>query len=320
MNTIVRWGVYLVIGAVTAMPATSFAQSSTYTPPGTGTDPAQNMERPATRTAPPPGAPVQDRPATDRDRSAVSDSWITAKTKIALFGDDRVSGWEVNVDTKSGVVSLTGKVDSAEAKARAEQVARDIDGVREVRNNLQVVSEARRERVDAKDGDLKDRIERQISQDSRFKGADIDVKVNDGVVQLTGEVDTVGQSAAASERARRVPGVRAVKNELKVKRDDRFGMDGRDDRLADRDRPAVNGDRLSRTGLPAREGMVRQAQEALKAKGFDPGAIDGVMGEQTREAIREFQKAEKLPVTGQLDPATLKGLGLDSQPRAMQSR
>src|SRR6202795_955442 len=64
---------------------------------------------------------------------AVTDSWLTSKTKIALFSDDRVKGSQVKVETKDGVVHLRGKVDSAEAKAAAESVAKGIDGVKSVK-------------------------------------------------------------------------------------------------------------------------------------------------------------------------------------------
>jgi len=41
-----------------------------------------------------------------------SDSWITSKTKIALFADERVKGRDVSVETMKGEVSLRGKVDT----------------------------------------------------------------------------------------------------------------------------------------------------------------------------------------------------------------
>jgi Putative peptidoglycan binding domain len=49
---------------------------------------------------------------------------------------------------------------------------------------------------------------------------------------------------------------------------------------------------------------VRQAQMTLKEKGHDPGPIDGIMGPRTRSAVRSFQKAENLKVTGRLDSET----------------
>jgi peptidoglycan hydrolase-like protein with peptidoglycan-binding domain len=56
---------------------------------------------------------------------------------------------------------------------------------------------------------------------------------------------------------------------------------------------------------------VRQVQEALKDKGHDPGPIDGVMGSQTKQALREFQKANGLKQTGTLDSQTKEKLNIE---------
>jgi hyperosmotically inducible protein len=142
----------------------------------------------------------------------VTDSWLTSKTKIALFSDDRVKGSQVKVETKDGVVHLRGKVDSADAKAAAESVAKGIDGVKSVKNDLQVVSPGARKAVDAKDADIAKAVESRLSRESDLKK--IDVRADSGVVTLTGAVPTISASAKASEMARGVPGVRSVKNEL----------------------------------------------------------------------------------------------------------
>ena len=143
---------------------------------------------------------------------AVTDSWLTSKAKIALFSDDRVKGSQVKVETKDGVVHLRGKVDSAEAKAAAESVAKGIDGVKSVKNDLQVVSPGARKAVDAKDADIAKAVESRLSRESDLKK--IDVRADSGVVTLTGEVPTISASAKASEVARGVNGVRSVKNQL----------------------------------------------------------------------------------------------------------
>jgi peptidoglycan hydrolase-like protein with peptidoglycan-binding domain len=57
-------------------------------------------------------------------------------------------------------------------------------------------------------------------------------------------------------------------------------------------------------------GNIKKVQETLRDKGYDPGPIDGVMGSQTREALRQYQKAENLPVTGHLDGGTAGKLGV----------
>jgi hyperosmotically inducible protein len=143
---------------------------------------------------------------------AVTDSWLTSKTKIALFADDRVKGTQVKVETIDGVVHLRGKVDSAEAKAAAASVAQGIDGVKSVKNDLQVVSPGARKAVDAKDSDIAKSVETRLKGEGDLKK--IDVRADAGVVTLTGEVPTITASAKASEMARGVNGVRSVKNQL----------------------------------------------------------------------------------------------------------
>ena len=73
-------------------------------------------------------------------QTGMSDSWITSKTKIALFADDRVKGTQVHVETKDGTVMLRGKVDSNEAKTAAAEITKGIEGVKSVKNELQVVA------------------------------------------------------------------------------------------------------------------------------------------------------------------------------------
>ena len=68
----------------------------------------------------------------------VDDSKITASVKAKLVADKGANFTRIDVDTTNHVVSLTGVVESAEQKARAQQIAMDVSGVRQVDNNLQV--------------------------------------------------------------------------------------------------------------------------------------------------------------------------------------
>ena len=65
-----------------------------------------------------------------------SDAAITGKVKSALALDELVKARNINVDTMRGVVTLNGTVNSAAEKSRAMQVARRIEGVTDVRDNL----------------------------------------------------------------------------------------------------------------------------------------------------------------------------------------
>ncbi len=56
---------------------------------------------------------------------------------------------------------------------------------------------------------------------------------------------------------------------------------------------------------------IKAVQQALKGKGYDPGPIDGLMGPNTTQALKSFQKAEGLKDTGRLDMDTRQKLGIE---------
>ena len=220
-------------------------------------------------------------------KTEITDSWLTAKTKIALFADERVKGGQVSVETVHGAVSLRGKVDSDEAKAAAESVTKAVEHVKSVRNDLQVVPPGDRKVIDISDKDITRQVEGRLSTDAQLKK--VDVRTDGGAVILTGAVSSIGASARASELARGVPGVRMVKNELTYNTSTRGGV------------------RMGTTGSTA---WVVATQQALKDKGFDPGSTDGLMGPRTTAALATYQKSEKLSATGTMDADTATKLGV----------
>jgi peptidoglycan hydrolase-like protein with peptidoglycan-binding domain len=68
-----------------------------------------------------------------------------------------------------------------------------------------------------------------------------------------------------------------------------------------------------RTGEHASAGDVEQAQQKLRDAGYDPGAIDGRIGRQTRQAVKKFQQANDLETNGRLDRRTLSALGVERE-------
>jgi peptidoglycan hydrolase-like protein with peptidoglycan-binding domain len=64
----------------------------------------------------------------------------------------------------------------------------------------------------------------------------------------------------------------------------------------------------ARTAQAEDRELIIQAQRQLKALGFNPGAIDGNVGPQTEAAVREYQRAYRLPPTGTLDETTVRSL------------
>jgi hyperosmotically inducible periplasmic protein len=72
----------------------------------------------------------------------IDDATISAKVKGAFVKDPLVKALDVKVDTFKGTVQLSGFVDTAEQKARAEQIAAGITGVAGVKNNISLKSGA----------------------------------------------------------------------------------------------------------------------------------------------------------------------------------
>ncbi|MFQ5329137.1 MAG: peptidoglycan-binding protein [Thermodesulfobacteriota bacterium] len=66
------------------------------------------------------------------------------------------------------------------------------------------------------------------------------------------------------------------------------------------------GQATARDGSPT----IHETQKRLKSSGFNPGPIDGLWGGRTERALTSFQKESGLPVTGRLDRATRKKLGV----------
>ena len=68
----------------------------------------------------------------------IDDAAITTAVKSKLLADPQVAGHNIDVDTKEGVVTLSGRVDTADQSREAAKLAADTDGVRRVINNLSV--------------------------------------------------------------------------------------------------------------------------------------------------------------------------------------
>lgn len=171
---------------------------------------------------------------------AQTDAGITTNVKSKMAADDSVKALEINVDTRNGVVTLTGDVDSAIAKERAVQIARTTDGVREVVDNITVTESAPtgglfdRDGVDRGTGNIGDNdrqdrnepitgdpgitsaVKAKLLADSTVSGLRIDVDTEDGVVTLTGDVKSKAEADRAVMLARNTDGVTRVVNHLKV--------------------------------------------------------------------------------------------------------
>jgi osmotically-inducible protein OsmY len=149
-------------------------------------------------------------------KAAAADAWITTATKTRLLADPKTPGFEINVDSDDGVVTLFGSVDSAATKQHAEAEARKVAGVRAVKNALQVVPPQSQPTTARVDAELADEIGKRIEAHDRLADDDISVQVEKSVARLSGTIDGAGDRLAALTAARGVAGVTSVIDDLRV--------------------------------------------------------------------------------------------------------
>lgn len=147
----------------------------------------------------------------------IDDAAITATLKTRLIGDKDTKARQINVETSNGVVQLNGFVDSAAAKADAGRLAAQTDGVREVRNNLEVRTANRPAGEVLDDAGLTAKVDAALAADARTSALRIDVATREGEVQLSGYAKSPAEKSAATEVARNVAGVARVRNEIDVR-------------------------------------------------------------------------------------------------------
>jgi len=148
-------------------------------------------------------------------RADVKDSWITTKAKIALLTTDGFSVNGANVDTIHGNVTIHGKVASTEDRTRAEQTVRKVDGVKSVKNLLQVVPGTMKDLIEVKDSDVKDRVEASLKADTKMNDVKV-ASVNNGVVLLSGKSANLTETLRAIENAYAVTGVHRVSSDIQT--------------------------------------------------------------------------------------------------------
>jgi len=154
------------------------------------------------------------RPSSGGAGQTMKDSWITTKTKLSLTTDGRTKARHISVETQGRAVMLRGKVSSTEERTAAEEIARGISGVASVNNALQIVPDDQRKTVDTKDDGIETAIRERLMNDAQLKGAGIKIRSDNSVVTLRGKISDPKAKSHASDVARGVPGVRAVRNEL----------------------------------------------------------------------------------------------------------
>jgi osmotically-inducible protein OsmY len=151
---------------------------------------------------------------------------ITASVKTALGLNRTLHPYSIEVSTEKGVVTLRGRVDGEEARARAEAVALAVPDVVRVVNQLEATSGAgpaaqaaagRTLGESLDDHSLEVRVRLALSLNRELKGSDLAVQAYRREVTLVGEVVSPAQHEAALRTARETDSVQGVIDRIQVR-------------------------------------------------------------------------------------------------------
>lgn len=148
----------------------------------------------------------------------MDDSAITAKVKSALMDAKNIKSNDISVKTEKKVVTLSGFVESQAQAEEAVATAKKVEGVSSVSDKLHV-RDTKTQSISgyADDATITTKIKAKLLADDIVPSRYVKVETTNGVVQLSGDVQSNAQLERAESVAKAVDGVKSVKNDLKVK-------------------------------------------------------------------------------------------------------
>ena len=154
--------------------------------------------------------------AAESTGNALDDSSITAQIKADMFDNKNTHATKISVTTYKGIVQLSGFVSTEDEKAWAEKIAKDVKGVKEVRNSIALHPDTSMgTKLD--DTVLTSKVKAALIDSADVKSGDITVISEGGIVQLSGFVQSEGMKERAVKVTEMVAGVKRVDDALLVK-------------------------------------------------------------------------------------------------------
>lgn len=166
---------------------------------------------------------------TDAAQAAIKDAWLHGKLETALLFNEHLNSFDINSEVKNGTAHLYGAVESDIDRDLAEEIAKSIKGVNAVENQLEIdkskaaaarSGEAAKERQgfkqDVLNATLTARVKSRLLVNSNTGGMAIDVDSRNGVVTLSGRVDSEQEKELAAQIAANTNGTVSVDDRLTV--------------------------------------------------------------------------------------------------------
>ena len=153
-----------------------------------------------------------DRPAEK------SDAWLVTKVKTTLLFHRSVSA-KTEVDVKDGIVTLRGDAETQAQKDLTTEYVKDIEGVKDVKNEMTVAKGAKEKRTTGDkidDSSITSQVKMSLLYHRSTSGLKTKVETRDGVVTLSGKAKNAAEKDLATKRAQDVNGVKSVENLMTI--------------------------------------------------------------------------------------------------------
>ena len=165
---------------------------------------------------------VQERTAEMMERAgdAASDMRIHLAVEAEFARSDELSAFTIGTDVSDGVVRLDGEVESSTERELAGELAKSVDGVKEVDNRIDVMGDdpgfIDRIQSAVTDAALTAHVNTRLLASENTSGLEISVASDGNVVTLSGEVESDAERDLAELIARNTSGVEDVHNRIEV--------------------------------------------------------------------------------------------------------
>jgi len=148
-----------------------------------------------------------------------ADTWIERKVKLALLFHSNVNATKTTVEVKDGIVTLKGEASNMAQKELTTEYAKDIDGVKDVNNQMTVASpenmeQTAREKMD--DASITAQVKMALLTHRSTSALKTKVETRDGEVTLTGNAKNATEKALVTKLVTNIKGVVSVNNQMMV--------------------------------------------------------------------------------------------------------
>jgi osmotically-inducible protein OsmY len=148
-----------------------------------------------------------------------SDAWLVTKVKTTLMFHSSVSASATEVNAKDGIVTLRGDAASQAQKDLTTEYAKDVDGVKDVKNEMVVAKPSKQtqttgDKID--DASITGLAKMTLLYHRSTSGLNTSVTTKNGVVTLTGKAKNAAEKELATKYVNDVKGVKSVKNQMTI--------------------------------------------------------------------------------------------------------